>query len=209
MNISIDGGILAGGLSTRMNGNDKGLSKFNNQTMARHVHKALSPNLDKVFINCNKNHQGYSEITPHICSDSSPDFLGPLAGISSLLNTSNADFMIICPCDTPLIDTTFVDKMVNALKIILSRNPSPKQKILLAAKENENFHPLHLCISTNFKHNLEKAVSTGSRRVMRWVEDNDVDWIDFSSEESLFLNINTQDELSKISKIESEYYKKP
>ena len=189
MDIKIDGGILAGGLSSRMGGIDKGLTKFKNQAMVNHVYGAFSSQLDTIYINCNKNHDQYRLVSPNICSDSDSEFLGPLAGILSLITASNATAMIISPCDTPNLSPEIINKLLLETKISFKENPH--QKILFAVKENNNFHPLHLCISCSYRDELKHAITLGTRRVMQWVKENNVRWIDFSEYRDSFDNINT------------------
>jgi len=200
MKFKIDGGILAGGLSSRMDGKDKGLQTFNNQAMALWVHQAISPFVDTVYINCNRNHTSYQEISPHTCSDTIAGFQGPLAGLVSLMSASKADYLLVSPCDTPMLSPAFGEKMLAVLKAKLAHDPH--QTILIASKDENRNHPLHLCISTRLKNNLEKAIENGEHRVMQWVRNNDVHWVDFSKDASTentdcFVNFNTLEALEK------------
>jgi len=200
MKFKIDGGILAGGLSSRMDGKDKGLQTFNNQAMTLWVYQAISPFVDTVYINCNRNHTRYQEISPHTCSDTIAGFQGPLAGIVSLMSASDADYLLISPCDTPLLNQAFGKKMLAVLNDKLADDPH--QTILIAAKDENRSHPLHLCISIKLKHKLEQAIENGEHRVMQWVRNNDVHWVDFSKDASpdntdYFVNFNTLDALEK------------
>lgn len=198
MNISIDGGILAGGLSTRMDGKDKGLQEYQGQAMAKWVYQALAPYVDKVYINCNRNHTQYQSISPHTCSDTISGFQGPLAGLVSLMATSSADYLLVSPCDTPLLSLAFGRKMRAVLQMKLRENPD--QNILIASKDEDRAHPLHLCISRHFKSELESAIKQGEHRVMQWMHNHDATWIDFSEDQDIenqsnFVNFNTLDDL--------------
>jgi len=197
MAFKIDGGILAGGLSSRMGGEDKGLKEFNHQYMVKHVFLALASQLETVYINCNKNHDQYKNISPDICSDSNSEYLGPLSGILSLITASDATAMIISPCDTPKLSPNIIGKLLLETKAAIKENPNGK--FLFAVKENNNFHPLHLCISCSYQDELKHSISLGARRVMQWVKENNVRWIDFSEDSDSFDNINTLNDITNYS----------
>jgi len=200
MKLKIDGGILAGGLSRRMEGNDKGLQHYKNQPMASWVYQALTPYVDRVFINCNKNHSDYQAISPLTCSDTISGFQGPLAGLVSLMSVSDADYLLISPCDTPMLSHSFGKIMIDELHKKLAAFPD--QTHIIASKDEHRDHPLHLCISRKFKDSLERAIENDEHRVMKWVKDNGAHWVDFSQgaaskDSGSFVNFNTLDALRK------------
>jgi len=198
MSISIDGGILAGGLSTRMLGKDKGLQYLNGQTMAKSVYLALKPHVNTLFINCNQNHDAYREICPNLCSDTFEGYQGPLAGLVSLMQASTADYLLISPCDTPYLTDAFGLRMLTALHQSLHTKKAPP--LLFASKDSERNHPLHLLISTRYQSKLEQALEQGQKRVMKWVNNNHVQWVDFSDHTGEFLNFNSPEALLSSSK---------
>jgi molybdopterin-guanine dinucleotide biosynthesis protein A len=192
MKLRIDGGILAGGLSTRMGGQDKGLQLHHNKVMALSVYESLQPFVDKVIINCNRNRDEYRKISPYLCSDSIEGFQGPLAGLHSIMLNSDADYLLVSPCDTPCLGTHFGKLMIEALYRNIEE--SPNKPLIIAAKD-ERSHPLHCCISRKFIDSLEEALLNKQHRVMQWMNDNDAIWVDFSEDSNLFLNFNRLDEL--------------
>lgn len=194
-NIQIDGGILAGGLSTRMNGQDKGLQQYKGQALAHWVLESLNPFVHSVHINCNQNQTHYQGLCPSTCSDTVKGFQGPLAGLVSLMEASTADYLLISPCDTPKLGQVFGDKMLNVLHSQLEQNPD--KKILIAARDQNRCHPLHLCISRSYKSDIELSLKNGNRRVMQWVKTNQVVWVDFSEYTSCFENFNRLADLEK------------
>ena len=197
MAFSIDGGILAGGLSTRMLGKDKGLQQLNGQAMAKSVYQALKPHVNSLYINCNQNHEAYRKICANICTDTIAGYQGPLAGLVSLMNASTADYLLVSPCDTPYISDIFGHKMVSALNQTLKSSPPSNNRtpLLFASKDANRHHPLHLLISTQYQSNLEDALLQGQKRVMQWVNNNAVQWIDFSEQTSNFSNFNSPEAL--------------
>lgn len=190
----IDGGILAGGLSRRMLGKDKGLQPFNQKPMAEWVYQALSPYVRNVVINCNRNHTAYSDISGFVASDTIADFPGPLAGIVSIIQASDADFFLISPCDTPLLSSKFSERMVQHL--CAQQSKSPSAPALFAVDTGEKQQPLHLCISKAYEQSLTRYLASGEHRVMRWMKDNQAQWLDFSDQAIAFKNFNTLEDVS-------------
>ena len=141
----IDGGILAGGLSRRMQGEDKGLQLFKDKPMASWVYQALSPHVRKVIINCNRNQSDYSKITTELSRDTISGFPGPLAGIISIMEASDADYFLISPCDTPLLNQEFSKKMLGFLNTQLSQDNN--KPLLFAVMAGEKQQHLHMCIA--------------------------------------------------------------
>jgi len=195
MRIKVDGGILAGGLSTRMGGADKGLQPYKNKAMVSWVYEALKPYVDNIHINCNRNHPLYQAISPNLCEDTISGFQGPLAGLVSLMEASSADYLLISPCDTPLLPAEYARRMLAELTILLDRKPS--LPLLLAAKDAHRNHPLHLCISTQFKGAIEATLDLGERRVMKWINANQPHWVDFSDFPTHFSNFNSKEDLGR------------
>lgn len=204
MSISIDGGILAGGLSTRMLGKDKGLQHLNGQAMAKSVYQALKPHVSSLYINCNQNHKAYRSICPNICSDTIEGYQGPLAGLVSLMEASTADYLLVSPCDTPYISAAFGFRMRAALHSALNKKArlnEPSTPLLFASKDAGRSHPLHLLISTQYQSKLEQALDQGQKRVMQWLNNNNVQWIDFSDHTGGFSNFNSAEALLNASKL--------
>ena len=79
--MSITGIILAGGKSRRMGGVDKGLMDFLGKPMVAHVLQRLTPQVDEVFINANREPERYAVFGQPVVQDDIADFAGPLAGL--------------------------------------------------------------------------------------------------------------------------------
>ena len=79
----ITGVVLAGGRATRWDGRDKGLIEVSGRPMISHVLDALTPQVEHVIINANRNLDAYGAFGCPVVTDASRDFLGPLAGIAS------------------------------------------------------------------------------------------------------------------------------
>lgn len=191
--IVIDGGILAGGLATRMHGQDKGLQIYHDKMMVEWVYQALAPYVRKVIINCNRNLDVYRHVSEHLCTDSIRNFPGPLAGLISLVDASDADYFLFSPCDTPRLSRHYAQKMLAFLHKQLLLDAHKPQ--LFAVSTGDKQQPLHLCISRYFKASLEAYLNKGGHRVMQWMHENQAQWLDFSGYEEDFRNYNRLEDL--------------
>jgi len=189
----IDGGILAGGLATRMQGQDKGLQVYQDKWMVQWVYQALAPFVRKVIINCNRNLPDYQTVSEHICTDRSDNFPGPLAGIVSIIDASDADYFLLSPCDTPRLSPHYAQEMLAFLdtQLLLDQAPPP----LFAVRTGDKQQPLHVCLSRHYKASLEAYLNRGEHRVMQWMRENHAQWLDFAGYENEFRNFNRLEDL--------------
>ena len=100
---NITGLILAGGQARRMGGVDKGLLDFKNQAMILHVINRLSPQVETLLINANREIEAYERFGLHVISDQIRDFAGPLAGLHAGMQATKTEFVLSVPCDSPLL----------------------------------------------------------------------------------------------------------
>ena len=80
MNISAI--IIAGGRATRMIGVDKGLVMLQQKPLIAHVIARLKPQVDKIFINANREILQYEALGYPVLQDEITEFIGPLSGFS-------------------------------------------------------------------------------------------------------------------------------
>jgi molybdopterin-guanine dinucleotide biosynthesis protein A len=189
----IDGGILAGGLATRMLGRDKGLQIYQDKMMVEWVYQALCPFVRRVIINCNRNAAVYEKVSPFLCKDSSSDFPGPLAGLISLIDYSDADYFLVSPCDTPRLTARYAQTMLAYLHERLLEEPEKPH--LFALTSDGKQQPLHVCISRVYQSSLERYLQSGQHKVMQWMSENNAKWLNFSDSNDALRNYNRLDEL--------------
>ena len=194
--LTIDGGILAGGLGTRMEGQAKGLIEFRGQAMAARVSSAIRPFVDKLYISCNDNAEDYLCYGDATLPDLIPGHLGPLAGLHTLLSSTKADYLLVSTCDTPLLTEFYGYRMCSALK----QWPEDTSKPLVFVAKGERSHPLHLLISAGCKQSLENYLNIGERRVTRWLDSlKPVDVL--FEDDSLFSNANSPQDIEQLESI--------
>ncbi|WP_454814619.1 molybdenum cofactor guanylyltransferase MobA [Labrys neptuniae] len=111
---AVMGVILAGGLSRRMGGGDKGLSFLGGQTILERIAGRLRPQVDALFLNANGDAGRFETLGLPILPDGVPDFPGPLAGVlAGLDHAAQAGFaeVIAVPCDAPFLPEDLVARL--------------------------------------------------------------------------------------------------
>lgn len=188
MTISIDGGILAGGLARRMGGQNKGLAVYNSKPMIASIANALAPHVRQLLINCNRDSAAFSQFCDQTVPDGIKGFQGPLAGIHALLTASDANYVLISSCDTPLLDERYARVMLEALN-----NAALQPSLVYYANCNGKTHPTHILASTTLSESLGERIEQKRLRALEWLTDMAAVPVTFD-DETLFYNVNTLDD---------------
>ncbi|WP_333874515.1 molybdenum cofactor guanylyltransferase MobA [Methylobacter sp.] len=186
----VAGVILAGGRARRMNNQDKGLMRFKGRPMISYAIDALSPVVDCVFINANRNIDQYRQFGLPVISDQTDNFDGPLAGILTAMIHADADILVVIPCDSPLIRTEHLQQL------LLTR--AKNNADVAVAFDGVRLHPVFLVIKTVLQTSLQDYLADGQRKVEYWLEQQNLVRADFSNEPEIFCNINTMLELAEM-----------
>jgi molybdopterin-guanine dinucleotide biosynthesis protein A len=184
----VAGVILAGGRALRMNKQDKGLMNFKGRPMVSYALAALTPVVDYVFINANRNIDQYRQFGKPVISDQTDSFDGPLAGVLTAMIHADADLLVVMPCDSPLIKTQHLQKMLS----VRAENNAD----VAVAFDGIRMHPVFLVIKTILQTSLQDYLACDQRKVAAWLAQQNLVQVDFSNEPEIFSNINTMEELS-------------
>ena len=133
----LHGFILAGGKSARM-GRDKASLEWQHRTLLEHMFDQLSTAADRVYI-----------VGRHQLPDQLPG-LGPLSGIATALEASQADANLVVAVDLPLLTKQF-------LKYLRSRVESSGSR-LLTCKIGSDF-PLCLGLHRSLLPELQRRLA--------------------------------------------------
>ena len=184
----VTGVILAGGRAVRMNNQDKGLINFKGRPMLSYAIAALAPAVDNILINANRNIDQYRQFGWPVISDLSDSFDGPLAGVLSAMIHTDADILVVMPCDSPLIQTEHLQKLLLAR---IENNAD-----VAVAFDGIRLHPVFFAVKTGLQSSLQDYLADGQRKVAAWLMQQNSVAVDFSDELKIFSNINTMNELS-------------
>lgn len=186
----VTGVILAGGLARRMNNQDKGLVNFKGRPMISYAIAALSPMVDQLIINANRNMEQYRQFGLPVVADQTDSFDGPLAGVLTAMIYADADVLVVMPCDSPLVTTEHLEKLLSTR--------AEQNADVAVAFDGERLHPVFLAIKSTLKNSLEAYLASGQRKIDLWLERQNMVKADFSDTPEIFMNINTMNELTAL-----------
>jgi molybdopterin-guanine dinucleotide biosynthesis protein A len=117
----VAGVVLAGGLSRRMGGGDKGLKEIGGKPILDRVIATIKPQLAALAINANGDSLRFSNYELPIIPDGVADFPGPLAGILAGLDWEaaalpSAAYLLSVPTDTPFLPDDLVMRLRQAVR---------------------------------------------------------------------------------------------
>ena len=188
---NITGLILAGGLARRMGGTDKGLVVLEGRPMISYIIDALSPQVDSIMINANRNISTYQEYGYPVISDELEDFQGPLAGMASGLKHCKTDYIVTVPCDGPVLPDNYAD--------ILMQAATQANSSISVAFDGNRLQPVYALIHRDLLNDLNDYLGAGERKIDRWYDKHQFAKADFSSCVEMFTNINTPEDLQAAS----------
>ena len=139
----VTGVILAGGLARRMNNQDKGLVHYKCSPLVSYAIAALTDVTDQIIINANRNREHYQVFGLPVVTDQTDNFDGPLAGVLTAMIYTDADVLVVVPCDSPLIKAEHLQKLLAAR----AENAAD----VAVAFDGERLHPVFLAIKTSLK----------------------------------------------------------
>lgn len=111
--------VLAGGLSRRMGGGDKGLRKLGEMTILARVAAAMRPQCAGLVLSANGDPARLGEFGFPIVADDVQGFMGPLAGILAGLDwiathVPDVECAVSVPADTPFLPADLVARLKDA-----------------------------------------------------------------------------------------------
>lgn len=180
--------ILAGGQSSRMNGEDKGLQLLQGKPLYQHVIDHIKHQVDSIMINCNRNVEKYQSAGYATFSDDFKGYWGPLSGIYSGLVRSTTSWNLFVSCDTPFLPDNLITRLS---KYTFTNNA-------IYPSDGKYAHPTILLINKTVIRQLKTYLEQGDRKLMLFLEKIGAISVDFSDQPSCFININTPEILNKM-----------
>ncbi len=179
--------ILAGGQGQRLGCQDKGLVHYKNRPLIEHVLERITPQVDHILINANRNTQTYQHYGHPIFSDDLQDFQGPLAGFSTAMLAAKTDYILTLPCDGPLLPLDLVSRM-------LARINATQHASSPIAIAHDGIRPqrIYTLMAVNLRTRLNNFLNQGDRKVGLWLSQQQTVSVDFSDQSHAFANINTE-----------------
>jgi molybdopterin-guanine dinucleotide biosynthesis protein A len=187
--VRVTGLILAGGLSRRMGGVDKGLQSLRGKPMVAWVFERLKPQVTEVIVNANQNQSEYAKLGCRVVGDEIGGFAGPLAGLHAGLKANVHPFLVTVPCDSPFLPLDLVKRLHAAL---LANHAD-----LAVAKTGDQPHPVFSLVRETLAGHLARFLEGGGRKIDAWYASLRVVEVPFDDQPEAFSNINTPEELAE------------
>lgn len=164
--MSVVGLLLAGGLSRRMGGGDKGLRPLGGRPLLQHVIDRIQPQVAALVLNANGDPARFAGFGLPVVADSVPDFAGPLAGILAGL-----DWTAASRPDCPLVLSVATDAPFLPLDLAarLAAGMTKEKADLACAASGGQSHPVIGLWPVRLREELRRAVvDEGIRKVDVW-----------------------------------------
>jgi len=105
--------VVAGGRSVRMGGREKAVVDVAGTPLIRRVAEGLTPAVEELVVNCRADQReaiagALSGLAPTFALDAESD-RGPVAGIATGLEATDAAYAVVVACDLPFLDTALVE----------------------------------------------------------------------------------------------------
>ena len=182
--------LLAGGAGRRMGGEDKGLLKLKDKTLAEWVLARIAPQVDEMLISANRNLEIYRTFGYPVLPDKTEGFAGPLAGIARGLLDARHELNLSVTCDTPFLPDDLVARLSDALN-------AGDFDLAVPAIAGAGQHAICL-MRRQVGANLAAYLAQGGRQVQEWQAGLKCTQADFSDLAPFFVNLNRPEQLAAL-----------
>ncbi len=210
------GVILAGGLSRRMGGGDKGLLNLGGlldlgaTTMLDHVVRRVSPQVDGLVLNANGDPARFQRFGLAVVADPVAGFAGPLAGVLAGLRWAqqtapSASHVLSVSADAPFLPADLVARLWDGL--VAAGAGGAQAGAIAVARSDGDLHPVIGLWPVALADDLEAALGSGVRKVLAWSDRHGTVGVDFPmldvDGEAIdpFFNANTPEDLDEARRV--------
>lgn len=187
MNNEITALILAGGRGTRMEGADKGLLEVAGRPLIEHVQQNLKSQVGEIFISANRNAEKYQPYGEQVIADELGGHWGPLAGVASALPLLKTKYLLVAPCDAPLLPNDLAGRLFAKLG---------KHQVAVAF-DGKRLQNIVMLMTADHIKTISPYLQGGGRKVQDWIEQSDFIEVDFSNASGSFINVNSEQDVKK------------
>jgi molybdopterin-guanine dinucleotide biosynthesis protein A len=181
--------ILAGGQSRRM-GKPKLFLDFRGNTFIAHLLLQLQQQVNSVMIAGAPDPRQLADLGVPVLTDIKlADTLadgGPLAGIATALQCAQREWLLLVPCDNPLLPPNYAARMLHAART----TGSP----LVYVRKQGREQPLYAIVRRDLHDSLRDYLARGERKVLPWYASVGAVALDWDDAGFAFDNLNTPDE---------------
>ena len=182
----ITGLILCGGAGSRFGSRDKPLEDLGGSPLVAHVRQRLLPQVRRIVISCNRNHEVYRRWGDATVSDERLG-QGPLAGILACLNVIDTACVFVCPGDAPFLPAMLVERLTGAL--------SREDVDIAIPYDGTQRQHLFMLLRRRLTPALRDYLAAGGRSVHAFVDSAQHLVVDCADEAGGFINVNSPADL--------------
>ena len=163
---AVAGVVMAGGLSRRMGGGDKGLRLLAGRSIMERVIERARPQVGPLVLNANGDPARFEAFGLPVAADVVEGFAGPLAGVLTGLdwvsrNAPDCTWLASFACDAPFLPRDLVRRMLDAV--------SAEDADLACAASEGRAHPVFGLWPLRLKDDLARFLGEeGGRKVDVW-----------------------------------------
>ncbi|NRD72070.1 molybdenum cofactor guanylyltransferase [Shewanella sp. VB17] len=192
MQLHVDAVILAGGMSRRMGGDDKGLIELSSKPMITHIIDRIAPQVNRIMISANRNLPRYTDLGYCVFKDDHLGYLGPLAGMITAMGKTKAAYLLVVPCDCPLLPLDLVERMLTQIK---NQNAE-----LAVASDGQREQPTIMLLKPSLRESMKEYLDSGGRKVSLWYDNHHYVVTQFTEQPNAFMNVNTPEQKQQVAK---------
>lgn len=192
--------ILAGGLSRRMGGGDKGLLRLGEETILARIARVIGKQVSPLLLNANGPAARFG-LNLTVVPDSLPDRPGPLAGILAGLDhlathLPVARHLLTVPADCPFLPDDLASRLASAAG----------EEGAACAASGGRVHGVIGVWPVSAREALRQLlVADGQRRVDAWLERVGAATVEWPvTPHDPFFNVNTPDDLARATTIAAQ-----
>ena len=192
----IAGIILAGGLSRRMGGGDKGLRLLAGRPILDHVITRARPQVGALALNANGDPARFADYGLPVVADSIEGFAGPLAGVLAGLDWAAEELdgcthLVSFACDAPFLPADLAARLAAAV--------AKEGAELACAESGGRAHPVFGLWPLALRQDLRRSmVEEGIRKVDVWTARHRLVAVEFEDTPvDPFFNANRPEDLEE------------
>lgn len=188
--------ILAGGLSSRMGGGDKGLLTIGGRSLIAHLLDRLAPQCAPVALNANGDPARFAGLGLPVLPDAMPDRPGPLAGVLAAMDWAaglGAPAVLTAAGDTPFPPADLTRRLAEAAGtsgLAIAASPDPQGAM--------RDHPTFALWPVALRDDLRATLAAGQRRVLDFAARHQPGRATWDSRpHDPFFNVNRPEDLAR------------
>ena len=184
--------ILAGGKSSRMNGEDKTVLEIGGRPLIMRVMDVVTPMFREILVAGGvpgrfKDLQGVRVVSDSV------EGIGPLAGIRAGLEAARTEWVFVVAADMPLIDRGQIAAVIDGVGPDVSA---------VVPRLGDKCEPLHAAYRRDLIPLIDRFIARNERKLTRLLDEMQVRWVPIDPGHlRYFKNINRPEDVSAVKKL--------